>query len=321
MSSNQDSQQKNKKSDDFYRFFKGEYIDMLPYVYAEPSDAYKRIIKYCEDYYLFRDEVENIENNKEKLTKYLANVMDMIEIGPGFAEVMTKKTLPLVSCAAKLKRFFAVDNSACYLDEACEFLRNHTSNIEIHAVEADLMSEQAIRLPQNKVVDGTGQKCILFLGSTLGNFTDDQRYHVLKQLHDMIDAGDLVILTADTNSIGDSVVKAYTGEDFNDFARCALWHFARINPDFDKHVKSFDISCRWNESEKFLLRYYVANEFVSFKFGEYGEIKIEKGQELSGFKARKDSTEKMVDMITKYFSIVDILSVSGKMKTFICLKK
>ena len=155
------------------------------------------------------------------------------------------------------------------------------------------MSEQVIRLPQNKVVDGTGQKCILFLGSTLGNFTDDQRYHVLKQLHDMIDAGDLVILTADTNSIGDSVVKAYTGGDFNDFARCALCHFARINPDFDKHVMSFDIKCKWNESEKFLLRYYVANEFVSFKFGEYGEIKIEKGQKLSGYKCRKDTTEKI----------------------------
>ncbi len=109
--------------------------------------------------------------------------------------------------------------------------------------------------------------------------------------------------------------------DFNDFARCALWNFARTNPDFDKHVKSFDIACRWNESEKVLLRYYVANEFVSFKFGEYGEIKIEKGQELSGLKARKDSTEKMVDLIEKYFSIVDILSVSGKMKTFICQKK
>jgi hypothetical protein len=114
--------------DDFYRFFKGEYIDMLPYIYAEPSDAYKRIVKDCEDYYIFRDEVENIENNKEKLTKYLANVKDMIEIGPGFNEVMAKKTLPIVSCANKLKRFFAVDSSACYLDEACEFLRNHTSS-------------------------------------------------------------------------------------------------------------------------------------------------------------------------------------------------
>jgi hypothetical protein len=101
---------------------------MLPYIYAEPSDAYKRIVKDCEDYYIFRDEVENIENNKEKLTKYLANVKDMIEIGPGFNEVMTKKTLPIVSCANKLKRFFAVHSSACYLDEACEFLRNHTSS-------------------------------------------------------------------------------------------------------------------------------------------------------------------------------------------------
>jgi uncharacterized SAM-dependent methyltransferase len=321
MSNDEDPQQKNKKLDDFYRFFKGEYIDMLPYIYAEPSDAYKRIVKDCEDYYIFRDEVENIENNKEKLTKYLANVKDMIEIGPGFNEVMTKKTLPIVSCANKLKRFFVVDSSACYLDEACEFLRNHTSNIEIHSIEADLMSEQAIRLPENKCGDETGQKCILFLGSTLGNFTDNQRYHVLKQLHDMIDVGDLVILTADTNLNGDSVVKAYTGEDFNDFARCALWHFIKINSYFDKHVMSFDIKCRWNEAEKFLLRYFVANEVIKFKFGEYGEIKIEKDQELSGYKCRKDSTEKMVYLLKKYFSIVDILSVSGKMKTFICQKK
>jgi hypothetical protein len=99
---------------------------MLPYIYAEPSDGYKRIVNDCENCYTFRDEVENIENNKEKLTKYLANVKDMIEIGPGFNEVMTKKTLPIVSCAEKLKRFVAVDSSAFYLDKACEFLRNHT---------------------------------------------------------------------------------------------------------------------------------------------------------------------------------------------------
>ena len=106
MSHNDDTKQIDKKVlEDFYSFFSGKYVDMLPYIYAEPSDAYKGIVKNCKDYYLFSDEIDNIEHHKEKLMMHLANVEDIIEIGPGFDYVMMKKTLPVISCAKKLSVF------------------------------------------------------------------------------------------------------------------------------------------------------------------------------------------------------------------------
>ena len=319
MSSHDCTQRIEKRVEkDFYDFFTGKYVDMLPYIYAEPSDAYKRIVNNCKDYYIFGDEVDNIEQNKDKLTKYLENVEDIIEIGPGFDLVMSKKTLPVISYAKELKRYFAVDSSASYLKEACQFLKNKTSNIEIHAIEADLMSDKAIRLNQLEKPNGfeTKKRCLLLFGGFLGNLTDDQRSHALKKLHDMIDVDDLAILTADTNLNEESVLKAYTGEEFSDFGRCALLHFAKINPDFHQHVMSFDLKYKWNEQEKCLQRYYVANRFITFKYGKFGDVKIEKGKELSGYKTRKEATKDVVDLLEKYFNVVDILSVSDRMKTF-----
>ena len=308
-----------KVLNDFYDFFSGKYTDMLPYVYAEPSDAYKRIVKNCKDYYLFGDEIDNIEHNKDKFINHLANVEDIIEIGPGFDFILTKKTLPVISYAKQLKRYFAVDKSANYLEEACEFLKNNTSSIEILPLEADLLSDKGFQL-FNPVESEKSQKCVILFGVTLGNFTDEQRICALKNLHDATEVGDLVILTVDTNIDGESVKKAYTGEEFSDFGRCALWHFAKINPEFHDHVMSFDLIYKWNEQEKSLQRFYVAKKPIKFQFGKYGEINIKKGQELSGYKTRKSVVNDILNLLEKYFTIEDILSYSGRVKTFVCKK-
>ena len=189
-------------------------------------------------------------------------------------------------------------------------------------METDLLSDKDFQLTRAEKLEASekSQKCLILLGGILGNFTDDQRVHALKKLHNAIDVGDLIFLTADTNLDGDSVIKAYTGEAFEDFARCALWHFAKINPDFHEHVMSFDIKFKWNDQEKSLQRFYVANKLIKFPFGEYGEMTIEKGQELSGYKSQKAATRNVLNLLENFFNILDILSFSDKIKIFVCQK-
>ncbi len=303
-----------KTLDDYYAFFTGKEVDMLPYVYAESSEAYRDLVKNSPDYYLFRDEVSIIANNKDKLSNYLADVVGIVEVGPGFDYTISRKTIPFLSYAQNLRRYYAIDNSTNYLRNACDFIKSHTTSFEVHPIAADLM---------NGVIDipvSVGKKCIVSFGVTLGNFDHLQQKQMIRQLNYIARSGDLLVLTTDTNRDEASAIKAYTGDFFTNFALCALTHFAKINPSFEKYALSFETECFWNSEENSVDRYYIAKKAISFDYYNYGNIFIPRGQRLKGIMSRKLSLEHMTKLLEDDFDVVDILSHSDKVKTFVCKK-
>ena len=139
-----------KTLDDYWKFFTTEEgADMLPYVYMESSHLYDEMIKNEPAYYLFHDECDLIKNNKDQLIEILKDVTDIIEVGPGSCHTIEHKTLPILSYATNLKTYHALDHSENYLVDAIDFIKQNTKDIEIKAVEADLLDPQDITVERH----------------------------------------------------------------------------------------------------------------------------------------------------------------------------
>lgn len=301
-----------KTLDDYYAFFSGKEVDMLPYVYAEPSDAYNALV-HAPEYYLFRDEVNTIANNQDVLRRYLTGVTDIVEIGPGCDYTVENKTVPILNCASDLKRYHAIDYSENYLKEACRSVSERKSDIEVLGIEADLMNG---KIDLGKIP--LGKKCILFLGSTLGNFTEMQQQHAISQIANTTSLGEMLILTVDTNYHGESVLSSYSNKSFYAFAMNSLNNLATIYPPFKKYLSSFEVRCVWDEANNLNNAYFITKNNLSFEFANFGIINITSGQKLEGIKSRKFSRNKIATLLKNTFDIIDVLSYSQKAQVFIC---
>lgn len=303
---------------DYLNFFTTEEgADMLPYAYLESSEYYDDLVKNNHDYYLFSDEVMTITANKHLLTKYLDKVSDIVEIGPGSDHTMQHKTLPIISYAKSLKRYHAIDISKNYLKNACDFIGKHAPNLEIFYTEADLMQQEKLKIKNTSLKN----KCVLFLGSTLGNFTHTQQNHVVKQISQIINKDDLLILTVDTNQDEKSLLNAYVNFNTNVFIHGIIQYYSKYNPKFAKYIDSFEIKYDLDKLANSINIYFVTKEKIEFDFNSHRKIKLFKGQELRGVKSRKHNKAQVSDLLNRNnFSILDVLSYSNKMQLFICKK-
>jgi len=305
-----------KTLEDYVAFFttkKG--ADMLPYAYLEATDNYNNLVKNCPDYYLFNDEVKTISSNKDALKEYLKEVTDIVEIGPGSDYTLEHKTLPILSYVENLKRYHAIDISKDYLDNACNYIKRHKPELEICSVEADLMRDEKIELNQIPY----GKKAVIFLGSTLGNFTQMQQNYVLKQISMLTEANEIVIIAIDTNQDKNSLIKAYNNSYSTKLVLAIIRNFTKISPKFLPYVNSFEVECRWDEANKLIDIFFVVKDNISFYLENYGEIILTKGQELRGVTSRKPSKECIATLLQQnQFDVLDILHYSNKMQLFIC---
>ena len=307
----------NKMMNDYLAFFTTpEGADMLPYAYMESSDNYDNLIKYNSDYYLFNDEVQIIKQNKDLFTKYLSGIESVVEIGPGSDYAIEHKTLPILHSTKNLKTYCAIDISTNYLDDACNFIRNHYDNIEILGVEADILQPQNIELEKIH-----GRKVVLFLGSTLGNFNHNQQIHIVKQLSHLTKINDILILTADNNQDEECLLKAYTNSFTKLFLLGILKFFSRIDCDFKQYIAEFDVQCKWEKDLQLIDICFVSKTNISFRLENYGNIEIKAGQEFRGIKTRKPSVNSVIKLLNdNNFSVLETFDNSNKMHTFLCKK-
>ena len=281
----------------------------------ESSDLYNNLIKSCSDYYLCKDETQIISNSKAALEQHLSKITDVIEVGPGSAHAVSNKTLPILTYAKNLKRYHAIDHSNNYLMDACNAIEDKYPNLDILKIEADLMNLESVKIFSTK----QGSKAALFLGSTLGNFTNIQQTHIINQFASLLNLNDLFILTIDTNHDDESLLKAYSNNYFHDFVNGALKYYTRINPAFEKHLNSFEAKVILNKDNNSIDAFFRVKEDISFYFEGYGNINLYKNQELRGIISQKPSPERIIDLLSKNnFEVLEILNNSNKMNIFIC---
>jgi L-histidine Nalpha-methyltransferase len=124
----------------------------------------------------------------------------LVELGAGSAE----KTRLLIEPAIRdrLTCFVPFDISEAFLQQAARRLASDFPGLAVYAVVGDFTAH-VDRVPRH------GQQLVAFLGSTIGNFDDDQRARFLGQVRGLLQPGDAFLLGVDLVKDEADLVAAY----------------------------------------------------------------------------------------------------------------
>lgn len=141
------------------------------------------------EYYVTRTERAIFEEYATQIVSQAGSNLTLVELGAGSAS----KTRLLVEALARrqlLVSFYPVDVSASALKAAVSTLNGHIRNLRVHPIVSDYSKHMPLlSLP--------GQKLVLFIGSTIGNFETEEAIHFLQRIHDSLRPGDALLLGFD----------------------------------------------------------------------------------------------------------------------------
>lgn len=206
------------------------------------SDLFDQITRLPE-YYPTRTEAQILRNAAADIVR-ASGADTLVELGSGTSE-KTRTVLDAFQSAGRLDRFVAFDVDAGVLGTALAELSDEYPGAEISGVCGDF--EQ--HLGHIPVV---GRRLVVFLGSTIGNLTEEPRTEFLASLSGAMRTGDTLLLGTDLVKDTGRLVAAYDDASgvtarFNrnvlavvnrelgaDFDLAAFGHVARWNPEYER---------------------------------------------------------------------------------------
>ncbi|HEX8083749.1 MAG TPA: L-histidine N(alpha)-methyltransferase [Solirubrobacteraceae bacterium] len=212
---------------------------------AHGSELFERI---CElpEYYPTRTE-RAILHEHASLIAERTRAAEVVELGAGYA-TKTRVLLDALSAAGTLERFVPVDVSATTVEACAEQLVAEYPGLQVHGLVGDFERHLA-ELPEP-----VGQRLIVFLGGTIGNFLPGARRRFLRELRTRLRPGDHLLLGADLVKDPAVIEAAYDDSAgvTAEFNRNVLRVVNReLDADFDvsafEHVAFFDPDYEWVE--------------------------------------------------------------------------
>ena len=207
---------------------------------ARGSRLFERITELPE-YYLTRAEQALLESRVAEIAS-LTEMEELVELGSGAA----KKTRLLIEAGLEygsLRRFTAVEVSHKMAQTAAEQLADAYRSLHVRAVVADFL-RQLDRVPPGR------RRLVALLGSTIGNFSDDEAVALLADVPPLLSGGGFFLMGTDLVKDTAVLEAAYndsqgvTAEFNRNILRVVNEH---LDGDFDpgafKHV------ARYNEEE------------------------------------------------------------------------
>ena len=169
---------------------------------AVGSRLFERITRLPE-YYLTRSEQEILQQHTRELAEAAASRgMAMVELGAGTAA----KTAPLLAAMAGRPggvRYLPVDISPAALQQATQRLQPWHSAIHVQPLVADF-SEGFSFLRRVQ-----GRRLVLYLGSSIGNFTRNDAVALLARVRAELQEGDALLLGTDMVKSPSILLPAY----------------------------------------------------------------------------------------------------------------
>jgi L-histidine Nalpha-methyltransferase len=219
------------------------------------SELFERITELPE-YYLSRTERELFIVHAEEILQSAADGarITIAELGAGTA----KKTGILLNAAASLQGtvlYQPIDVSPTALDEAQIILERDLPGVQVRPAVANYVSSP-LRL--HRPVDPQSGKperlLILYIGSSIGNFSPEEARTILRRLREQMNTGDTLLLGTDLapgpNKTTDDLLLAYDdpSDVTADFNRNIL---RRLNRELDANfnLHSFAHEVRWNKQQ------------------------------------------------------------------------
>lgn len=213
---------------------------------AHGSALFEEITRLPE-YYPTRAEKEILARHVDEIAA-AADASTLIELGSG-SGLKTRLLLAALERHGGLNRFVPVDVSGEFLAESAAALAESRPRTDVHAVVGDFEEHLGL-LP---VSESGGRRLLAVLGSTIGNQVPERRAVFLREIHEVLDTGDRLLLGVDLVKDPERLVAAYddTQGVTAAFDRNVLTVINReLGADFD--TGAFDHVARWNAEQEWI---------------------------------------------------------------------
>lgn len=276
------------------------------YFYDEQgSDLFNQITRHP-DYYLTHCELEILDGCKKELALLFKNeALNLIELGPGEG-IKTRLLIDQFQSEHLSFTYFPIDISKKYLCQIIDNFNKELPELETIALNADYLNGVKW-LSQHS----TRHNFLLFLGSSIGNFSLEASKEFLSLLHDYLHPGDYLLIGFDLLKEIDILLQAYNDRDgltrqFN------LNLLRRMNKELaaNFNINSFFHYGTYNVHSQAMESYLISNKAQivyiealkkSFNFKEFEAIHAESSQKYSLAKIDKLAKASRFKVI-KHFS-------------------
>jgi dimethylhistidine N-methyltransferase len=198
------------------------------------------------EYYVTRTERQILAEHADEIVSTAAGGRDlsMIELGAGTAT----KTGLLLKAAVGLQgrvTYCPIDVSETALDEARIRLEAELPEVTVEPTVADYTEG----MRQNSATR-TGRRLVLYIGSSIGNFSPADAVELLRGVREQLTPGDCLLLGTDMVKDTRMLLEAYD-DAAGVTARFNLNVLARINRELDAqfNLQLFRHQARWNEQQ------------------------------------------------------------------------
>jgi len=260
---------------------KPKYL-LSKYLYDDKGSSIFQEIMHMPEYYLTDCEYEIFSEQKEEIINaFIDNdkIFYLVELGSGDG---LKTKLLLEYLVEELTNFIyiPVDISSKATQNLVDSLKTELPDLKVKANTGDYFQKL-----KNLNGHDSLQKIILFLGSNIGNFSDEEITEFLNQLSAYSNSGDKVLIGFDLKKLPKTIMDAYN--DPHGFTcRFNLNHLTRINRELDANfdVEQFEQHTEYNpltgEVKSFLVSkteqtIYIGALEQSFNFKQWEPVCME----------------------------------------------
>jgi len=256
------------------------------YFYDANGDALFIKIMNMPEYYPTRAELEIFKNKSMEFVDALGFAPDqyfeLIELGAGDG-TKTKELLHVLLKAQYTFDYIPIDISSTALNDLGEKLKEEFPGLSVKKKHGDYFGVL------ETLKESHHPKVILFLGSNIGNLTDDRATDFIYKIGENLDKGDKLILGVDLIKSEELVLPAYNDpqgitKDFN------LNLLSRINRElggsFD--LSTFEHQPEYTSKDGIARSFLVSNISQKIRISSIGKsFKFEKGERMQTEISRK----------------------------------
>lgn len=176
------------------------------YFYDAKGDALFQQIMHCPEYYLTRCEMEILRGQAGEIAQTLrrhAPVFDLVELGAGDASKSFHLLKELLRTGA-MDTYFPIDISRNIIAQLQQSLPAKLPGLTVQGLNGEYM--EMLQAAQRF----TGRpKLVMFMGSSIGNFTPAEAVQFCTRLRQQLQPGDLLMIGFDLRKNPQTILDAY----------------------------------------------------------------------------------------------------------------
>ena len=235
------------------------------YFYDDEGSRIFQEIMNMPEYYLTDCEHEIFSSLKEEITQAICpenKLFNLVELGSGDG-LKTKILLKHLVEEGINFQYTPVDISAKANLELVESLKTELPALQVEAKTGDYFQKL-----KNLNGHASIQKIIFFLGSNIGNFSDDETTEFLSQLSAYSNSGDKVLIGLDLKKSPAIIMDAYN-DPHGHTRRFNLNHLVRLNRELDADfdIKKFEQQTTYNPQTGEVKSFLISNADQTVQIG------------------------------------------------------